>query len=222
MATNDPNSVACKHHAGQTSDCVCVSSVGNFVANPCRRGRLYAFLTRAAASFTRLPLCRARASQCEGVLAWERARREFQPRLPAAVFVDERELPVCLWGLRQSYSDGFLLAQIAHRQLSVLPGEMLICAARKALIVTFEMVDNHGVVEEKLSMAGTAGETDQGDQQRYRAALHRAAIRPCFSAPVFPPPMVKTRLTRPAATLRYRSPNVWTARAIGNHDQHRN
>src|SRR5215813_977758 len=136
-----------------------------------------AFLTRAAAAFTGLPLCRARASQCKGVLAWERARREFQPRLPAAVFVDERELPVCLWGLRQSYSDRFLLAQLAHRQLSVLPGEMLICAARKALIVTFEMVDDHGVVEEKLTMAGTAEETDQGDQQRYRAPFHRAAIR---------------------------------------------
>src|SRR6266699_1721378 len=112
--------------------------------------------------FTGSPLCRARASQCEGVLAWERARREFQPRFPAAIFVDERELPVCVRGLRQSYSDRFLLAQIAHRQLSVLPGEMLICAARKALIVTFEMVDDHGVVKEKLPMAGTADEADQG------------------------------------------------------------
>src|SRR5215468_10270322 len=135
--------------------------------------------------FTGSPLCRARASQCEGVLAWERARREFQPRLPAAIFVDERELPVCLRGLRQSYSDGFLLAQIAHRQLSVLPGEMLICAARKALIVTFEMVDDHGVVEKKLPMAGAADETEHRKEQRYRGPLHRAAIRPCFSAPYF-------------------------------------
>ena len=111
-------------------------------------------------------LCRARACQCEGVLAWERARREFQPRLPATIFVDERELPVCLRGLRQSYSDGFLLAQIAHRQLSVLPSEMLIGAARKGLIVTFEMVDDHGVVEEKLPMAGTADETEPRKQQR--------------------------------------------------------
>ena len=142
------------------------------------------YLLTIASSWAR-QLCRARASQCEGVLAWERARREFQPRLPAAIFVDERELPVCLRGLRQSYSDRFLLAQIAHRQLSVLPGEMLICAARKGLIVTFEMVDDHGVVEEKLPMAGTADETDQGGQQRYRATLHPAAIRPCFSAPYF-------------------------------------
>src|SRR5262249_31450016 len=149
------------------------------------RGALhYAFLTVQLRRRGRL--CRARASQCEGVLAWERARREFQPRLPAAVFVDERELPVCLRGLCQSYSDGFLLAQIAHRQLSVLPGEMLICAARKALIVTFEMVDDPGVLEEKLPMAGTADETDHKNKQRYRAALHRAAIRSCLPAPYFP------------------------------------
>jgi hypothetical protein len=145
----------------------------------------HALLTRAAASFTGSPLRRTRASQCEGVLAWERARREFQPRLPAAIFVDERELPVCLRGLRQSYSDGFLLAQIAHRQLTVLPSEMLIGTARKGLIVTFEMVDDPGVVEEKLPMAGTAHETYHKNQQRYGAALHRAAIRPCFSAPYF-------------------------------------
>jgi hypothetical protein len=66
-----------------------------------------------------------------------------------------------------------------------LPSEMLIGTARKGLIVTFEMVDDHGVVEEKLPMAGTADETDQGGQQRYRATLHPAAIRPCFSAPYF-------------------------------------
>jgi hypothetical protein len=47
------------------------------------------------------------------------------------------------------------------------------------------MVDDPGVVEEKLPMAGTAGETAHKNQQRYRAALHRAAIRPCFSAPYF-------------------------------------
>jgi hypothetical protein len=45
------------------------------------------------------------------------------------------------------------------------------------------MVDDPGVVEEKLPMAGTADETAHKNQQRYRAALHRAAIRPRFSAP---------------------------------------
>jgi hypothetical protein len=78
-----------------------------------------------------------------------------------------------------------LLAQIGHRQLSVLPSELLIGAGRKALIVSVEMVDDDGVVEKYLGRAGTADETDQGGQQRYRATLHRAAIRPCFSAPYF-------------------------------------
>src|SRR5262249_13170682 len=130
------------------------------------RGALhYAFLTVQLRRRGRL--CRARASQCEGVLAWERARREFEPRLPAAILVDERELPVCLWSLRQSYFHSFLLAQIAHRQLSLLSGEMLICAARKGLIVTFEMVDDECVVEKKPPMAGTADETEQRKQQRH-------------------------------------------------------
>jgi hypothetical protein len=48
------------------------------------------------------------------------------------------------------------------------------------------MVDDHGVVEKKLPMAGAADETDHKNQQRYRVALHRAAMRPCFSAPYFP------------------------------------
>jgi len=39
---------------------------------------------------------------------------------------------------------------------------MLIGAARKALIVTFEVVDDHGVFEWKPATAGTADETDQG------------------------------------------------------------
>jgi len=72
-----------------------------------------------------------------------------------------------LWSLRQSYSHSFLLAQIAHRQLSLLSGEMLICAARKGLIVTLEVVDDYGVIEKKLPMAGTAGETEQREQQRH-------------------------------------------------------
>jgi hypothetical protein len=56
-----------------------------------------------------------------------------------------------------------LLAQIAHRQLSLLPSEMLIGAARKALIVAFEMVNDRSVFEKQLGMAGTAGETDRGN-----------------------------------------------------------
>jgi len=44
---------------------------------------------------------------------------------------------------------------------------MLICAARKGLIVTLEVVDDYGVIEKKLGMAGTAGETEQGKQQRH-------------------------------------------------------
>jgi len=42
---------------------------------------------------------------------------------------------------------------------------MLICAARKGLIVTLEVVDDYGVIEKKLPMAGTAGETEQRKQQ---------------------------------------------------------
>ena len=87
--------------------------------------------------------------------------------MPAAIFVDEGELPICLWSLCESYFDRFPLAQIAHRQLSRLAGEMLIGAARKTLIVPFEVVDNDGVVEKKLGMAGTAGETEQRKQQRH-------------------------------------------------------
>src|SRR5262249_56143403 len=75
--------------------------------------------------------------------------------------------------------------EIGHRQLRLLPSEMLIGAARKALIVTFEMVDDDGVFEEELGRAGTADQTDHGSQQRYRGPLHRAALRPSFSAPYF-------------------------------------
>src|SRR5262249_13769317 len=71
-------------------------------------------------------------------------------------------------GFCQRYPDGFLLAQIAHRQLSLLPSEMLIGAARKALIVTFEMVDDDGVFEKELGGGGAADQTDHGKQQRYR------------------------------------------------------
>jgi len=59
---------------------------------------------------------------------------------------------------------------------------MLICAAREDLIVTVEMVNDDGVLEKPLAGAGTADETDHGNQQRYSGPLHRAAIRPCFFA----------------------------------------
>ena len=76
-----------------------------------------------------------------------------------------------------------------------MPSEMLICAGRKPPIVAVEMVNYHGVFEKELDRAGTANETEHGYQRRYRGPLHRAAIRPCFSAPYFRP-KVKTRLTR--------------------------
>jgi hypothetical protein len=49
------------------------------------------------------------------------------------------------------------------------------------LIVTVEMVNYDGVLENQLARAGTANETDHENQQRYRVPLHRAAVRPCFS-----------------------------------------
>src|SRR5262249_60333152 len=104
----------------------------------------------------------------------------LQPCLSAAIFVDERERPVCLWGLCQSNPDGFLLAHIAHRQLRLLPSEMLIGAARKALIVTLEMVDDYSVVEKELGMAGTPAETRHSNNQHYRRALCRPALPPLF------------------------------------------
>ena len=64
-----------------------------------------------------------------------------------------------------------------------MPSEMLICAAREDLIVTVEMVNYDRVFEKQLARAGTADETDHGNQQRYRGPPHRAAIRPCFFAP---------------------------------------
>jgi hypothetical protein len=72
-----------------------------------------------------------------------------------------------LWSLCESYFDRFLLAQIAHRQLSLLSGEMPIGAARKGLIVTLEMVDDDGVIEKQIGMAGAAGETEKRKQQRH-------------------------------------------------------
>src|SRR5262245_9811793 len=72
--------------------------------------------------------------------------------------------------------------KIGHRQLMLLPSKMLICAAREVLIVTVEMVNYYRVFENQLGRASTADEADHGNQQRYRGPLHRAAIRPCFSA----------------------------------------
>ena len=65
--------------------------------------------------------------------------------------------------------------QIGHRQLSLLPSEMLICAGRKPLIVAVEMVNYYGVFEKELDRAGTANETDHGYQRRYRGPLIRVA-----------------------------------------------
>jgi len=63
----------------------------------------------------------------------------------------------------------------------LLLGKMLICAAREVLIITVEMVNYYRVFEKQLGRAGTADETDRGNQQRYSGTLHRAAIRRCFS-----------------------------------------
>jgi hypothetical protein len=46
---------------------------------------------------------------------------------------------------------------------------MLICAGCKALIVAVEMVNYYRIFEKELDRAGTAGEADNGYQQRYRA-----------------------------------------------------
>src|SRR5262249_48713698 len=82
-------------------------------------------------------------------------------------------------GVCQSNSDSFLLAQIGHRQLMLLPSKMLICAAREALVVTVEMINDYRVSEKQLGRTGTADETDHGNQQRYREPLNRVAIGPC-------------------------------------------
>src|SRR5262249_56173875 len=116
---------------------------------------------------------------------------------PAVIFIDEREFPVRLWGVCQSNSDSFLLAQIGHRQLMLLPSKMLICAAREALIVTVEMINDYRVSEKQLGRTGTADETDHGNQQHYREPLHRVAIRPCVSPSYCPPPTIKPSLTTP-------------------------
>ena len=63
----------------------------------------------------------------------------------------------------------------------LLLGKMLICAAREVLLVTVEVVKYYRVFEKQFGRAGTADETDRGNQQRYSGTLHRAAIRRCFS-----------------------------------------
>jgi hypothetical protein len=62
-----------------------------------------------------------------------------------------------------------LLAQIGHRQLSLLPSEMLVSAGRKALIVAVEMVNHYAVFEKDLDRAGTADKSDHRSQQRVRS-----------------------------------------------------
>src|SRR5262249_31568435 len=98
----------------------------------------------------------------------------------------------CLRGLCKSNSDGLLLAQICHRQLSLLPGEMLICAGRKALIVAVEMVNYYGVFEKELDRARTTDETNHGNHATGDPFI-RAAIRPLFLHTVFPPITRQTR-----------------------------
>ena len=63
--------------------------VGESASFDCVSISIVLAVLRVSPIFTGSPLCRARASQCEGVLAWERACRDFQPRLPAALFIDE-------------------------------------------------------------------------------------------------------------------------------------
>jgi hypothetical protein len=69
---------------------------------------------------------------------------------------------VCFWGLIQSNSDGALLTQIGHRQLTLLPSKVLICAGRKALVVTVEMINYYAILKKELNRTRTADEADHG------------------------------------------------------------
>ena len=71
---------------------------------------------------------------------------------------------MCFWGFSQSNSDGALFAQIGHRQLTLLPSKMLICAGRKALVAAVEMVNNYGIFKEELTRTGAADKDDHGGQ----------------------------------------------------------
>jgi hypothetical protein len=69
---------------------------------------------------------------------------------------------VCFWGFIQSNSDGALLAQIGHRQLTMMPGKMLICAGRKALVVAVEMINYYAILKKELRRTGTVDAADHG------------------------------------------------------------
>ena len=63
---------------------------------------------------------------------------------------------MCFWFFRQTNSDGALLAQVGHRQKTLLPSKMLICAGRKALVAAVEMVNDYGISKNELTRTGTA------------------------------------------------------------------
>jgi hypothetical protein len=106
------------------------------------------------------------------VLAGERGWRDFQSRLSAAILIYERKLPTCFSRFSQRNSDGALLAQIGHRQLTLLASEMLIRAGSKPLIVAVEMVNYNGVLKEELGRAGTTDEDNHRCQQCDGRRLH--------------------------------------------------
>ena len=86
---------------------------------------------------------------------------------------------------------------------------MLICAVREDLIVTVEMVNYDRVFEKQLARAGTADETDHGNQQRYRGPLIRVAESGAMERPPEAEPvsavntLVATRHERSALNLRF-------------------
>ena len=62
---------------------------------------------------------------------------------------------MCSGALFQSSSDGALLAEIGHRQLTLLPSKMLMYAGRKALVVAVEMVNYYAILKKELNRTGT-------------------------------------------------------------------
>jgi hypothetical protein len=63
---------------------------------------------------------------------------------------------MCFWSFRQTNSDGAPLAQVSHRQKTLLPSKMLICAGRKVLVAAVEMVNDYGISKNELARPGTA------------------------------------------------------------------
>src|SRR5262249_60511852 len=102
------------------------------------------------------------------------------------------------------------LAQIGHRQLSLLPSEMLICAGRKPLIVAVEMVNYYGVL--KRNSTGPAQPTrlimdtsDATEGPLYALPRALSAMeRPPEAEPVSAAnTLVATRHERSALNLRF-------------------